>query len=79
MKYVTKPKFVNAIQYNGENYEEICKFTKGRISKVDGNVILSDKWKYIINESDYVLEVKSGIFMVAFKDTFESQYEKVND
>lgn len=77
-KYVTKPKFVNAIQFNGDNYEEIRTFTKGKVSIVDGNIILGDKWEYIINPTDYVLEVESGVFMVAYKDTFESNYEKVN-
>lgn len=78
-KYIKKPVEIEAIQWNGENLNEIVMFTnmhnlqygesKLKIKTLEGNMIASI--------GDYIVKGIKGEFYPCKPDIFEQTYDKV--
>lgn len=78
-KYIKKPVEIEAIQWNGENLNEIVMFTnmhnlqygesKLKINTLEGNMIASI--------GDYIVKGIKGEFYPCKPDIFEQTYDKV--
>lgn len=78
-KYIKKPVEIEAIQWNGENLNEIVMFTnmhnlqygesKLKIKTLEGNIIASI--------GDYIVKGIKGEFYPCKPDIFEQTYDKV--
>lgn len=82
MKYRKKPVVIEAIQYNGANFNEIRGFMRGtsysklvnrkiRIQTLEGHIYA--------DEEDYIIKGVQGEFYPCKPDIFEATYEKVED
>ena len=70
MKYIHKPIEVDAIQYNGDNKEEILEFTKG-----DALTYLFPGHS-IINKNDWIVKKENKFYIYPpeiFEKTFDGQ------
>ena len=89
MKYRKKPVVVEAIQYNGDNYDEIKKFVGASLSldwfDVVGGIdlyimqISTLEGKMQVNNGDYIIKGVEGEFYPCKPDIFEKTYEMVGD
>ena len=85
MKFRKKPVIVEAIQWTGNNYEEICNFV-GYKPKYQDDVgceickleILTLEGKHIASKNDWIIRGVKGEFYPVKKDIFLETYEKVN-
>ena len=77
MRYVRKPKEVEAMFYNGKNYAEICEWSKGLV-EVDYCVDnLSMKTKYgkgIATPGTWVVKGSCGLFYPCSDKEFQDNY-----
>lgn len=81
--FVKKPVEVQAVQWTGENYDEICKFIGHHPKLIYGSF-----GPYIIIEtlegdhhalvSDWIIRGVKGEFYPCKPDIFEQTYEEVN-
>ena len=69
--YVKKPIQIEAIQWNGKNFDEIKKFCKDAMIAYDGELIIPTledgrfiKAKYVATEGDYVIKGVHGEFYI---------------
>lgn len=79
MKYRKKPVIIEAIQWNGDNLNEIVMFTEKhnlqcgenelKIKTLEGNMIAS--------LNDYIIKGVKGEFYPCKPDIFEQTYEEV--
>lgn len=82
MKFRKKPIVVDAIQFNGENYEEIEKFTDNAAFKNTTLEILyinTLEGTMRINDNDWVIKGVNGEFYPCKPDIFEKTYDKVEN
>ena len=82
--YMKKPIQIEAIQWNGKNFDEIKKFCKDAMIACEGELIipiLEDgkfiKTKYVATEGDYVIKGVRGEFYFCKDDIFNETYEEV--
>ncbi len=81
--YIRKPIQVKALQWNGDNFDEIKKFCKEALLDYDGKLLLpmlndSNHFmyaKYIAKESDYVV-LEDGKFVFHDASEFEKEYNE---
>lgn len=81
-KYRKKPVVVEAVQWNGDNYDEIVEFTKADIFQVDNtNIIIIKTLGGLIKCSlgDYIIKDAPGEFYLCNYDIFERTYEEVDE
>ena len=73
MKYFKKI-LVEAVQYRGDNFQELFDFTNGQIARqgVYSSLILNNQQ---VNVGDYVIKQELG-FVVQKPNIFESNHEK---
>lgn len=77
MKYVKKPSFIEAIQYDGNNIEEILNFIgKENILALEYN-FKSKKLRIQIKNDNYAIMVNISNFVVATKENHH-QYDSWN-
>lgn len=69
--YVKKPIQIEAIQWNGKNFDEIKKFCKDAMIAYDGELIIPTledgkfiKAKHVATEGDYVIKGVHGEFYI---------------
>lgn len=82
--YVKKPIQIEAIQWNGKNFDEIKAFCKDAMIAYGGELIvptLEDgkfiKAKHVATEGDYVIKGVHGEFYFVKEDIFNETYEEV--
>lgn len=82
MKYIKKPIPIEAIQWMGDNFQDVASFMDGALP------IVSQEKELIIHtlEGDmhaaigsYIIKGVDGEFYPCHKDIFESSYTKVNE
>lgn len=78
MKFRKKPVVVDAIQWTGENHDEIMKFVGNDVSRGDGKIYI-DTLEGIMSASigDWVIKGVKGEFYPCKPDIFERTYEAV--
>lgn len=83
MKYRKKPVVIEAIQYTGNNYEEIRDFV-GKILKVTHItpyipklIIETLEGDHIVSVNDFVIKGVHGEFYACKPDIFRETYEEV--
>lgn len=77
--YITRPIVIEAIQYDGNNAEEICNFCKDAFVE-DGKLMIADIGDRAISiqRNAYVV-CNSGKFVVVEKNEFEYGYQEIDD
>ena len=82
--YMKKPIQIEAIQWNGKNFDEIKKFCKDTIIAYDGELVIPTledgkfiKAKHVATEGDYVIKGIRGEFYFCKEDIFNETYEEV--
>ena len=82
--YVKKPIHIEAIQWNGKNFDEIKKFCKDAMIAYGGELIIPTledgkfiKAKHVATEGDYVIKGIHGEFYFCKEDIFNESYEEV--
>lgn len=79
-----KPIQIEAIQWNGKNFDEIKAFCKDAMIAYGGELIIPTledgkfiKAKHVATEGDYVIKGVHGEFYFAKEDIFNETYEEV--
>lgn len=84
MKYRKKTVVIDALQWTGKNYEEIYRFTDGRIFSAyyrNKNVqiaVPTVRGTVVAHEGDYIIRGIHGELMLCPKDLFDKTYEKID-
>lgn len=88
MKYRKKPVVIEAVQWTGDNYDEICKFV-GKYLKLDASelyhntpaILLIDTLEGEMAASiyDYIIKGVKGEFYPCKPDIFLQTYEEVEE
>lgn len=81
MKYRKKPVVIEAVQWNGHNFDEcltFCPPIMGETYKADGCLkIPTLEGKMIAKVGDFIIKGVQGEFYPCKPDIFEQTYEKV--
>ena len=84
-KYRRKPIEVEAIQWNGENFEEIKKFCKNAMIACEGELIIPNlkdgkfiKAMHVAMNNDFVIKENEEFYFCNPK-TFNALYEEVKE
>ena len=82
--YIKRPIQIEAIQWNGKNFDEIKEFCKDAMIAYDGELIIPTledgkfiKAKHVATEGDYVIKGIRGEFYFCKEDIFNETYEEV--
>ena len=80
MIYVTKPQQVEAIQYTGDNYDEIYTLTDGSMTRAGKLIprltLIGDEWNQAVDVGDWVVKYDT-LECVAFRDEeFKEKFEE---
>lgn len=82
--YVKKPIQIEAVQWNGKNFDEIKEFCKDAMIAYGGELIIPTledgkfiKAKHVATEGDYVIKGIRGEFYFCKEDIFNEIYEEV--
>lgn len=82
-KYRKKPIIIEAVQYNGENIEEIKAFMVGGSRKIaikENSVIISTlEGDMTASKGDFIIRGVSGEYYPCKPDIFEKTYEMVKN
>lgn len=75
--YRKKPVLIRAIQFTGNNFEDILDFTKGMAYDSNGStcMIPTLEGKHIVTKGDYIIEGVHGEFYPCKPDIFHKTYE----
>lgn len=77
--FVKNPIKVQAVQYTGDNYDEILDFTHGNIFQYDEKVVIKTCAGYrYIEKADWIIREDSGEFCLCNPYIFEKTYEEVS-
>lgn len=77
-KYKTKPCEIEAIQWNGNNLEEIKRFTHYNIDWDYYNLYVDTlEGRMTASEGDYIIKGLRGEFYPCKPDVFEKKYEVI--
>jgi len=93
MKYRKKPVVIEAIQWTGENIEEIMKFIESPFTYEKSTIYCTEKFIYdgkelkintlegimTANIGDYIIKGVNGEFYPCKPDIFEKTYEEVEE
>lgn len=80
MKYRKKPVIIEAIQYNGNNVNEIVQFTgKHNIDFGNHLKIKTLEGVMIANINDYIIKGVQGEFYPCKPDIFNETYERIEE
>lgn len=82
MKYKSKPKIIEAIQWTGNNLEEMCAFVpkEFRHNKIHEPMgIITLEGVMTVSEFDYIIKGIKGEFYPCKPDIFEMSYEKIEE
>ena len=78
-KYIKKPIPIEAVQYDGTNFEELQQFAGNDIYMQDGQVYihtLEGDMKMVNSVGDYLIKGVRGEFYFCEKNVFEETYER---
>ena len=82
--YMKKPIQIEAVQWNGKNFDEIKEFCKDAMIAYGGELIIPTlehgkfiKAKHVATEGDYVIKGIRGEFYFCKEDIFNEIYEEV--
>ena len=79
-KWKKKPVVIEAVQFNGENIDEVGEFVgEGNLVSVAGGSVYSIRTavgRQMVSKSDYIIKGPTGKFCVCNSLTFHSIYEK---
>lgn len=76
--FVKNPIKVQAVQYTGNNYDEISSFTNGNIFQYDEIVVIKTRIGYqYIEKGDWIIRGVYGRFGIRKPDIFEKMYVEV--
>ena len=82
--YVKKPIQIEAVRWNGKNFDEIKEFCKDAMIAYGGELIIPTledgkfiKAKHVATEGDYVIKSIRGEFYFCKEDIFKETYEEV--
>ena len=92
-KYKARPEFVDAIQFNRDNFDEVAKFTNGiardfeieRRPNGKCTCLLADEGPFpttpltVVHEGDYIVRTSFGGYKMMFKKAFEDKYEHISE
>lgn len=86
-KYRKKPVVIEAIQWTGDNYNEICRFTGMKLGRTritfspegtsDQLIILTLEGDHRANIGDYIIRGIKGEFYPCKPDIFVATYEPI--
>lgn len=77
-KYVKKPVVIDALQWTGDNKDELLKFCDSVILSPDGKVhIFTLEGNMEASINDYIIKGVKGEFYPCKPDIFEATYEKL--
>ena len=85
MKYRKKPVIIEAIQYTGDNYKEICDFVGKELRKpmiqYDTSEIIIEtlEGNHICSKGDFVIKGVNGEFYPCKPDIFAKTYDAVEE
>lgn len=83
MKYRKKPVVIEAIQYTGDNYNEVCEFVGKElrtplIQYEPGELIIETlEGNMIASVNDYIIKGIHGEFYPCKPDIFDKSYESI--
>lgn len=79
MKYRKKPVVIEAVQFDGNNHQEVFDFAVGAVATYDENgiTILTAEGGMLALPGDYVIKGVQNEFYPRKPDIFEATYEKV--
>lgn len=79
-RYRTKPCEIEAVQWNGDNEQELLDFTKGDyyINRDDDLIIETLEGDMKANIGDYIIKGLRGEFYPCKPDVFEKKYELIS-
>lgn len=78
MKYRKKPVVIDAIQWNGENFQEISEFVGEYLIETEKSIqIKTLEGNHILSVGDYIIKGIKGEFYPCKPDIFEKTYEQV--
>lgn len=78
MKYRKKPVVIDAIQWNGENFQEISEFVGEHLIETEKSIqIKTLEGNHILSVGDYIIKGIKGEFYPCKPDIFEKTYEQV--
>ena len=79
--YIKKPIQIEALQWNGKNFDEIKKFCKDAMIAYGGELIIPTledgkfiKAKHVATEGDYVIKGIRGEFYFCKEDIFKTDF-----
>ena len=81
MKYRKKPVVIEAVQWTGNNYEEICKFVGKKLEapmiqyKPNELIIETIEGNHVASEGDFIIKGVHGEFYPCKPDIFEKTYD----
>ena len=82
--YIKRPIQIEAIQWNGKNFDEIKEFCKDAMIAYGGELIIPTledgkfiKAKHVATEGDYIIKGIRGEFYFCKEDIFNETYEEV--
>ncbi|OOM82320.1 hypothetical protein CLPUN_03210 [Clostridium puniceum] len=79
MKYRKKPVEIEAIQFNGNNIQQILEFADSSKLKINGELVIDTlEGEMLVSKNDFVIEGVNGEFYPCKPDIFEKTYERVN-
>ena len=82
MKYRKKPVVIEAMQWNGKNYLDLCVFAGCDVISAgnsDELIVHTLEGNMIASLNDYIIKGVQGEFYPCKPDIFEQTYEVVND
>lgn len=80
-RYVKKPVVIEALQYTGNNKDEIDKFVGDKVLQYeeDGVIIKTLEGHYKGSVGDYIIKGVEGEFYPCKQDIFHKTYDLVGD
>lgn len=81
MKYKKKPVTVEAIKFDGYNFNDIEQFSKGKAfyNLLEGFCIDTMEGEMLVREGDYIIKGVEGEFYLCKPDIFHKTYEEVEE
>ncbi len=76
--FVKNPIKIQAIQYTGNNYDEISSFTNGNIFQYDETLVIKTRVGYqYVEKNDWIIRGVNGGFYPCAPDIFKKTYAEV--
>lgn len=76
--FVKNPVKVQAVQWTGDNYDEISSFTNGNIFQYDETVVIKTRAGYqYVEKADWIIRDVNGGFYLCTPNIFEKTYAEV--